>query len=537
MLEGAALSATDDGAPTAFVATGGAQHNLVVLWPLYRGPIPADTQARRAAAAGWVLGMAPVDGIVGPVASLARGFGATTIVTATASAPGSVAQILGGGVSVSATEVPAPSGLGVLLITVLTLFASLAILGCTAYVRRRALSSRMAQEAREEQARLVADVTVTVQESLDVGVVLPAVLAELSDRLNLTWIHVVTGPVEGGVELLSLGRRPAGLPRPRTSLEASSARAGELVRLPLARGSRTLGRVELIAANDLDDFAMASLRQCADLLAGSLHNAELFERDQELVRRLRDLDALKDDFLATVSHELRTPLSVLVGSVSLLTKSWDRIPDDSRRSAVEKMGPHVSSLTHLVNDLLDFISDRRAAPATSLTAVDLDRQIHDLVDQLRPLVPGHDLQVVADPVVAWTDVRALERIIGNFVGNAGKYSPAGTTIRVEVREAGGDAVVSVVDQGPGIRPEDRERIFERFYRGDSDAARTTRGTGIGLAVALAWMRAVGARLEVRTAVGRGTAMTVHFPSALDHPVERPGTVTWNSVNAEGELVR
>jgi signal transduction histidine kinase len=136
------------------------------------------------------------------------------------------------------------------------------------------------------------------------------------------------------------------------------------------------------------------------------------------------------------------------------------------------------------------------------------------------------LAVVADgPVSAWTDRRALERIIGNLVGNAAKYSPAGSTIRLAVG-AGDDATVSVSDAGPGIRPEDRERIFERFYRGDSDAARATRGTGIGLAVALAWMRAVGARLEITTATGRGTTMTVHFPLTPEQSLEDAGTVVW-----------
>src|SRR5207244_3651296 len=101
---------------------------------------------------------------------------------------------------------------------------------------------------------------------------------------------------------------------------------------------------------------------------------------------------------------------------------------------------------------------------------------------------------------------ALERIIGNLVANAAKYSPAGTSIRLTVGAAE-DATVSVSDQGPGIRPEDRERIFERFYRGDSDVARSTRGSGIGLAVALAWIRAIGARLDVATEMGRGTTMT------------------------------
>jgi signal transduction histidine kinase len=148
------------------------------------------------------------------------------------------------------------------------------------------------------------------------------------------------------------------------------------------------------------------------------------------------------------------------------------------------------------------------------------------------------VEEAAEPIAAWTDVRALERIIGNLVGNAGKYSPAGTTIRIAVRQGKDHAMVSVSDEGPGIRPEDQERIFERFYRGDSHAARTTRGSGIGLAVAMTWIQAIGARLEVRTGVGRGTTMTVRFPISADVGIDQAGTVTWQGAGASGEeLVR
>jgi signal transduction histidine kinase len=152
-------------------------------------------------------------------------------------------------------------------------------------------------------------------------------------------------------------------------------------------------------------------------------------------------------------------------------------------------------------------------------------------------VQQHELVVEASgPVTAWTDTRSLERIIGNLVGNAGKYSPAGTTIRIDVGQLPDEAFVAVSDQGPGIRPEDRERIFERFYRGHSQAARSSRGTGIGLAVVLAWVKAVGAHLDVQTGVGHGTTMTVRFPTGPDVPVDGAGAVTWKSVDVVREEI-
>ncbi len=538
-LQDAALVARDSAAPIAVVTRSGSSQYVVVLWPLYRTAVPADTQMRRSASAGWVVGSASIADFLAPVATAEHAFGATIAVRVTPAGPAAIATTLRGGLNVRVTSVPAPSRLGVLLLALLTVLACGGILGFTALIRRRDLDMARRQRALDEQVTLVTEISVTIQESLDVGVVLPAVLAQISQRLELLWIRIVVGPNDAGVELLAIGRRHSRLPAQRWSPDATTASAGQLVRLPLRRATRTLGHLELAPSAALDEYQVASLRQCTDLLAGALHNAELYEREHESVRRLRDLDALKDDFLGTVSHELRTPLSVLTGSVSLLTDAWERLPDESRRTTVAKMQPHVASLANLVNDLLDFISDRRAATTASLSQVQLDREIQQLAELLRPLVHRQDLQVVApEPVTAWTDVRGLERIIGNLVSNAGKYSPEGTTIRVDVRQGPHDTTVSVCDEGPGIRPEDRERIFERFYRGDSQAARSTRGSGIGLAVAMTWMQAVGARLEVRTALGRGTTMAVHFPSSQGASVDGAGTVTWHTVEAaEEELVR
>lgn len=538
-LQSAAVIARDGAAPVAVVTQSASGGNLAVVWPLYDGPVPPDTLTRRTESAGWVVGSVSVRDLVAPIVAAAHGFGATATIDVTSAGPAPVTQTLLSGLSARVTAVPDPSRLGVLLLVVVTLLAVLAIVGLAIDSRRRGRRLSERQRLLDEHAGLASTIGTTIQESLEIGVVLPAVLSQLSDRLQLSWIRIVLGPAATGVELLAIGRPPQRLPVQRTSPDLEQPPAGQLVRLPLRRINRTLGHLELVPMAGLDADQMTTLRQCADLLAGALHNAELYEREQESVRRLRDLDALKDDFLGTVSHELRTPLSVIGGTVGLLTKSWDRLPEDGRRTTVARLQPHVMSLTHLVNDLLDFISDRRSTTSASPTMVPLDQRISDLAEGFRPLVHDHTLSVVApEPVEAWTDPRAVERIFGNLIGNAGKYSPPGTTIRLMVCTEGNLAVVSVADEGPGIQPEDRERIFERFYRGDSDAARSTRGTGIGLAVALSWMDAVGARLDVHTGVGRGTTMTMRFPVSEDTVVDGAGTVTWHSLDpAEGELVR
>jgi signal transduction histidine kinase len=534
----AAVIARDLAEPAAVIVGSANGRWLVVAWPSFSGTVPPDTASRRATSTGWVLAGTPIETIASPVTEAAGVFGDRVSATAVPAGPGPLDTVLNDGVALHVAGVPTESSEPVVLTAVLTAIACLALLALSALDRRRQQRTLRKQEALNRQVRLASQIGLTVQESLDMGVMLPSVLAQAADALRLSWVRVVSGPTGRGVEVLALGRRPALAPVQRASSDDAMAAAGQLVEFPLRRGARTLGRLEAVPSVGLDPDELAGLRQTADLLAGALYNADLYEREQESVRRLREIDELKDDFLATVSHELRTPLSVLVGSVSLLVHQWDRIPEAMRRETIVTMQRHTMSLTGLVNDLLDFISDRRMT-APTLEQVALDRSVGELVETLRPLAKDRELHVVADqPVQAWTDPRAVERIIGNFLANAAKYSAAGTTVTVTVAAAGDDALVSVSDEGPGIRPEDRMHIFDRFYRGDSEVARSTRGSGIGLAVAIEWMRAVGARLEARSTVGSGTTLTVHFPTVPDQQLEGAGTVVWlDADRRQEELAR
>jgi len=533
----AAATARDSGQPIATVTSTSGAPQLVVTWPLYAGQIPPDTQTRRSSSAGWVVGSTRVTDVTAPVVAVAHLFGTHARLVTAPAGPANVNAVLADGVRLQADSVPRESWLPFWLIVAVTALATAALGTVTVFARRREHADRRRRQALDRQIHLVSELSVTAQESLDTAVLLPATLSMLSDGLRLASIRVLTGPLDNSIQLLALGRQPSQMPAPRWSPESSTAHAGQLVRLPLRRATRTLGHLEAVPSTDLDEAAMATLRQSADLLAGAFYNADIYEREQESVRSLRELDELKDDFLSTVSHELRTPLSVLVGSVTLLTDGWSRLSDERRHATVAQMQPHVASLMQLVNDLLDFISERRTTSAVQET-IDLSGHVRKLGEQLRPLCHRQELRIHADGQLgAWTDGRALERIIGNLIANAAKYAPANTAIDLTV-ESGDDAWVSVSDHGPGICPEDREHIFERFYRGNSDVARTTRGSGIGLAVTLAWVRAVGARVDITTAVGQGTTVEVHFPLSPDEPLDGAGSVAWHSSAAQPkELAR
>jgi signal transduction histidine kinase len=104
-------------------------------------------------------------------------------------------------------------------------------------------------------------------------------------------------------------------------------------------------------------------------------------------------------------------------------------------------------------------------------------------------------------------------VLTNLVGNAAKYSPAGTTVRVHVREEGGQAVLHVDDEGAGVAPADRDRVFSRFYRGSGDAVTNTRGAGLGLAIVHEFAASMGGVASVTEAPSGGARFTVRFPLA------------------------
>ena len=500
---------------------------MVVAWPLYAGEVPENTAARRSQSVGWVVGASRVADLVSPALRAFEPLGITSAVDVGAAGPGPVQNIAAGATPVRVLHFARQSRLPLVLTGVLAGMAFLCLCALAVARRRADRLAEIHERDLTQRMRLLSDIGVTVQESLEIGVVLPAALTQISLAHSLSYISVVTGA--GNAErshVLSIGRLPAAVPGQRWSPGANSATAGQLVRLPLQRASRTLGYVEIVPAKTLNKDELASLRSTTDLLANALHNAEMYEREQETVRRLRDLDEMKDDFLSTVSHELRTPLSVLVGFMSLLARKWDRLSEEDRREAVVKMQTHVTSLAHLVNDLLDFVSERRNRESMP-AEVTLNREVSAVVEQLRPLCERQELELqLSEDVPAWTDARAVERIIGNLVSNAAKYSPAGSTIWVATHARDDTAVVTVTDQGPGIGPEERQRIFERFYRGESDAARSTRGSGIGLAVVHEWLVAVGARLDIASEPGNGTSISVHFPARPGAVVAQAGTVRW-----------
>jgi len=372
-----------------------------------------------------------------------------------------------------------------------------------AAVRERRAERQAADRAR--QLERIAESGARLQQSLDLSELLPAFSVALAEDFDLAAVSVSLLDDDGTlVEAFATGERTD---------------VGATIELPLRRGWRAVGVLSVRPGRPLDEAERTSLQALADLLAVAMSNAQLYEREQLSATRLRDLDALKNAFLGTVSHELRTSMTAIMGFGELLSDSWDALDDQRRREMASRIRRSAGSLRHLVDDLLDFARLEQERLRVQPREVDLAGVVRQTVEGLSPLLGSHELALLADDTVtAWADPVAVERILANLVSNAAKYSPAGTTVTVSVTPEPGVARLVVSDQGPGIPPEERKRIFARFYRLSTPEAVRNRGAGIGLAILRDFADRSGARVQVDDAPGGGARFTIDFPT---DPVEAP----------------
>jgi two-component system phosphate regulon sensor histidine kinase PhoR len=230
--------------------------------------------------------------------------------------------------------------------------------------------------------------------------------------------------------------------------------------------------------------------------------------------------------VANLSHELRTPLTALRLLADTLQVPAGEDPSTARELA-SKISAEVDTLSQMTQEMLDLAAIESGRQVVRLVATRLAEVVARALDghadqvrrqglRIRVDVPA-DLEILADPAQA-------ARAVGNVLHNAVKFSPAGgaVEIRGRVDEAGGLVTLSVADEGPGIPPDELERIFERFFRGDR--SRGTPGTGLGLAIVRHILRAHGgeAWAEDRQPPQRGAIFSLHFQPARDHPTSSPG---------------
>jgi heavy metal sensor kinase len=231
-----------------------------------------------------------------------------------------------------------------------------------------------------------------------------------------------------------------------------------------------------------------------------------------LDRLQASFDAL-DRFVADASHELRTPLTTLrsVGEVGLRRSRTV----DEYREIIGSMLEEAQRLQFLIQRLLELASAEGGAAEVHRSELRLDEYVAACVGELGILAEFKRQQLVleSEPCTVKTDSVLFRQALQNLVDNAIKYSPDSAVIRIAVRNRPETAEVSVTDEGPGIGPEHRAHLMERFYRPDRGRGRTSGGFGLGLSITKAYMRVLGGTLDYESAQPRGSTFRLTLPKA------------------------
>jgi signal transduction histidine kinase len=247
----------------------------------------------------------------------------------------------------------------------------------------------------------------------------------------------------------------------------------------------------------------------------ALHEAESAQRLLvEQNDRLRELDRLKDEFVALVSHELRTPLTSITGYLELVLDDAD-LSEDHRRF-LEVVDRNADRLLRLVSDLLLVAQIESGKLALETEDVDLTDLATQSVEVLRPAADARtiDLRLEADPVPTMTgDPARLGQLLDNLISNAVKFTEDGGRVVVALGVTGDDLVLAVSDNGIGIPVAEQRRLFDRFFRATTAQDRAIEGTGLGLTIVHAIVRAHGGAIEVTSEEGQGTTFRVRLPIA------------------------
>jgi len=258
------------------------------------------------------------------------------------------------------------------------------------------------------------------------------------------------------------------------------------------------------------------------------------ERTRDLAvanERLQELDQLKSDFVSNVSHELRTPLTAIKGAVDLVLREVTGPLTDKQTHYLTRVRSNTQHLTSLINDVLDLSKIESGSSAVKPSRVSLGSLVYEVIETLRPVAAEKaitlDSTVTGHSIFVWADPDKINQVLMNLIGNAIKFTPPSGTVTVSASRDGKKNVqVSVSDNGPGVLPNETEKIFEKFYQIAEFGGTKPKGTGLGLAICKALVELHGGKIWVASAMNNGSTFNFTLPAYA--PANSPFSSTENT---------
>ncbi len=266
-----------------------------------------------------------------------------------------------------------------------------------------------------------------------------------------------------------------------------------------------------VTVNLLAAFLMSGLLR---ELRGLRGQREAFLKQTAETEALRAVDQMKSDFLAAMSHDFRSPLTVVRGAVELLLGERPGALTAGQRELAESAERNVLRLEEFTEDLLEMARLEQGAVALEPEELDVRSLLSEIVADHQILAKQRRqwfaLDAPADAMKVSADRSRLRQALSNLVGNAIKYAPTGTPINVRAEKQNGLFRIAVSDHGPGIPPEERGHMFEKFFRGRGVGS--TPGAGLGLSIARSLVVLHGGTLDYEDTPGGGSTFVVRLPS-------------------------
>lgn len=241
----------------------------------------------------------------------------------------------------------------------------------------------------------------------------------------------------------------------------------------------------------------------------------LLVRDAVKAAALQENENIRDALLASLSHDLRTPLAAITGSVSTLQQMGQSLPEAQQQDLLQTIRQEAGRLNRFVTNLLEMSRIESGAIKVRRDWVDVGDAIRAAADRCGKAHPGRKARISLAPDLKFVrgDQDLLGQVVFNLLDNAHKYADEGE-VAVHARNDGNQVLVTVTDEGPGIKPADLDRIFEKFYRGGGTDRRKP-GTGLGLSICRGLIKAMGGTISAESPAARrrGTRMIVRLPAA------------------------
>jgi PAS domain S-box-containing protein len=238
------------------------------------------------------------------------------------------------------------------------------------------------------------------------------------------------------------------------------------------------------------------------------------ERLSVILQREQEWHATINRMMKVISHELRTPLTAIKLACEFVRRHDERLDSSIRLRKIQSIDEQTARMNHMIDEVMQVVRGMFGGMQYQARQINLERLCQMSVDEMQDsLGSKHHLRFISDGHIqqATVDETLLSRILVNLLTNAIRYSPEGSAIRLELRQDGSQAVLSVSDEGIGIAPEDLDRIFEPFFRAAN--AHSINGTGLGLSIVQDCVKLHGGTISVDSAIGQGSTFTVRLPLA------------------------